>query len=86
MVVNVFREHKISAIHDFYSRFYLSFHKPRKYLKLSWSKNFKKLAFQGIPVYSKNFWTTWNYMAVNAPQEHKISIVHDFFSGLSFLL
>ena len=34
MVVNVFKEHKISAIHNFFSRLYLSFYKRRKITKI----------------------------------------------------
>ena len=49
MVVNVFKEHKISAIQDFLSRLCLSFYKRRKITKIVLVKKLQKVLFSRHP-------------------------------------
>ena len=72
---------------SFFPVFLFCFSSTQKYLKLSRSKIFKKLAFQGIPLYSKSIFRTLNYVVINVFKKHKISVIHYFFfPALPFVL
>ena len=81
MVVNLFSDHKISVIHNFFTQLCLLFYKLLKiFIIVLVKKNFKKLAFQSLPLHSKKFFRTLNYIVINVFYKFKLSDLHDFSS------
>ena len=74
----IYSNNKISAVRDFFSRFYLLFYKLLKIPKIVLAK--KNWLLKASPLHSKNFFRTLNYMVINVFKKHKICPIHDFLS------
>ena len=74
----IYSNNKISAVRDFFSRFYLLFYKLLKIPKIVLAK--KNWLLKASLLHSKNFFRTLNYMVINVFKKHKICPIHDFLS------